>query len=372
MSEAQKTIFLVDDEVVNLAVGKNALSDFYSVFTLDSGETMLELLGKVLPDLILLDVNMPGMNGYEAIKRLKANDDTADIPVIFLTGLNDEEEELTGLTLGAVDYITKPFLPTLLRKRIEIHLLMESQRRQLLFFSSLLVAEIAALDRLSRMKTEFLGNLSHELKTPLTVVLGDLQRIGREIRKCGFENERVLESLERAGGEVKRMARLTDSAIKMATQTDYHSEMEVVDTTRLFTLGIEGYRAIAERQGNRLVLEMDDHLPPIYGNTDQLLSVLSNLLTNANKHTINGEITVTVEDKLTHVSVCVRDNGAGIARDMLQRVFERGMSGSGSTGMGLSICKSIVLSHGGDISIDSEVGYGTAVTFTVAAYNKEG
>jgi len=122
MNTERKTIFLVDDDITNLTVGRNALAEFYNVFTMDSGERMFKMLEKNIPDLILLDVNMPEMSGYEAIKVLKGVKRTGDIPVIFLTAQSDNDSELEGLSLGAIDYITKPFTPVLLLKRIEIHL----------------------------------------------------------------------------------------------------------------------------------------------------------------------------------------------------------------------------------------------------------
>jgi len=131
----RKTIFLIDDDITNLTVGKNALADSYDVFTLNSGTVMMEMLENLTPDLILLDVNMPEMDGYEAITMLKANERTANIPVIFLTALNHEETELKGLSMGAIDYIIKPFSAPLLLKRIEVHLLVETQKRELVFFN---------------------------------------------------------------------------------------------------------------------------------------------------------------------------------------------------------------------------------------------
>ena len=366
---ARKIIFLVDDEIINLKMGKAALSESYNVFALDSVESMFELLDAVLPDLILLDVNMPNMNGYEAIKRVKENERTAGIPVIFLTSLNDTEMEIKGLSMGAVDYITKPFSAPLLLKRIEIHLLLESQKRELRFFNENLVAENAVLDGLSRMKTEFLGNLSHEIKTPLTVILSDIQRIGREIRKHGFENERVNESISRANDEIMRMARLTDSAIKMASMQEYHDKMDFLDAASLFRTGAEGYRSIIEKRGNELTINTEENLPRIYGNADQLIGVLSNLLTNANNHTKDGKLSVIIKAKEQFIAVTVKDTGAGISQEMLPQVFNRGVSGSSSTGMGLPICKNIVEAHGGKIDIKSVQGKGTTATFTIAVYD---
>jgi len=114
-----KTIILADDDPTNLAVGSDALDEYYDVLTLNSGARLLKALEKNIPDLILLDVEMPEMNGYEVIKRIKGKPETAHIPVIFLTAKSDDENELEGLSLGAIDYIIKPFSPALLRKRID-------------------------------------------------------------------------------------------------------------------------------------------------------------------------------------------------------------------------------------------------------------
>ncbi|MDR1812864.1 MAG: response regulator [Candidatus Fibromonas sp.] len=131
MGVERKTVFLVDDNATNLTVGKAALAEHYKVLTLDSGERLLKVLEKNIPDLILLDIEMPEMNGYETIKAIKSKKETENIPVIFLTAKSDGDSELEGLSLGAIDYITKPFSPPLLLKRIEVHLLVESQKLEL-------------------------------------------------------------------------------------------------------------------------------------------------------------------------------------------------------------------------------------------------
>ena len=125
----KKLIILVDDNPANLKIGKNVLSEKYRVATAPSAEKLFGLLENNYPAIILLDIEMPEMNGYEAIKILKSKPETKNIPVIFLTGRSESDDELEGLTLGAVDYITKPFQPSLLLKRIELHLLVEIQRK---------------------------------------------------------------------------------------------------------------------------------------------------------------------------------------------------------------------------------------------------
>ncbi|MDR2301172.1 MAG: response regulator [Deltaproteobacteria bacterium] len=131
MDSKRKKIMLVDDNIANLAMGKNMLKEAYEVYPVPSAAKLFDLMDHVTPALILLDVMMPEMNGYEAIKKLKANERFADIPVIFLTSMNDEDSELEGLSLGAIDYVIKPFSAPLLLKRIENHLLIVSQKAEL-------------------------------------------------------------------------------------------------------------------------------------------------------------------------------------------------------------------------------------------------
>jgi len=131
MENDKKLIILVDDNPANLRIGKNVLAEKYSIATAPSAEKLFSILENNNPSLILLDVDMPETDGYETIKNLKSKPETKHIPVIFLTGKTETGDELKGLSLGAIDYITKPFQPTLLLKRIEVHLLVENQRKTL-------------------------------------------------------------------------------------------------------------------------------------------------------------------------------------------------------------------------------------------------
>ena len=127
----RKSLFIVDDNLTNLNIARDILSKDYNVITIPSAMKMFEMLRKTIPDIILLDIEMPEMNGYEAIKILKADENYKHIPIIFITVRGDSASELNGLSLGAVDYISKPFAPQLLAKRIEIHATLESQKEQL-------------------------------------------------------------------------------------------------------------------------------------------------------------------------------------------------------------------------------------------------
>jgi putative two-component system response regulator len=154
-------VALVDDSTANLLVGKRILSEKFDVETLMSAEAMFVYLETTLPDLILLDVLMPEMSGYEAIVLLKGSQRTRDIPVIFLTSLTDSENEIEGLDLGAVDYILKPFSPALLIKRIESHLLLEDQKKELKGYASHLEDMVAEKTRtISTLQESILVTMS--------------------------------------------------------------------------------------------------------------------------------------------------------------------------------------------------------------------
>jgi len=131
MRQDRKIVILVDDNPINLKLARNTLMEKYDVFTVPSAEKLFQLLEKTQPDIILLDVMMPGMSGYEAIKILKTDPRNSEIPVIFLTAKSDTNSELEGFVHGAVDYVSKPFSPQLLLKRVDVHVLVESQKREL-------------------------------------------------------------------------------------------------------------------------------------------------------------------------------------------------------------------------------------------------
>ena len=142
MDSIRDTIFIIDDDMTNLTVARKSLSGKYDVFVAPSGEKLFLLLDKITPSLILLDIEMPEMDGYVVIKKLKADERTKHIPVIFLTAKIDPDSEIKGLSLGAVDYITKPFSQELLTKRVDLHILFEKQKKELLRHNLTLEGEI--------------------------------------------------------------------------------------------------------------------------------------------------------------------------------------------------------------------------------------
>ncbi|MDR0221652.1 MAG: HAMP domain-containing histidine kinase [Lachnospiraceae bacterium] len=211
-------------------------------------------------------------------------------------------------------------------------------------------------------KAEFWQGFSHEMKTQLTVISTSILNASDQL-DFAMDKEDMRASLVSAQQEVMRMSRMMDSALKFLT-TDVNQYMTALDLGEILRTSAETYRPLAKRQGNVLLLEIPPDLPLVSGNEDMLLQTLSNLLANANRHTKAGEISLIAVAGEEYVSVTVRDNGAGIAPEILPQVFERGVSTAGS-GRGLPICKIIVESLGGQIAVESEQGKGTAVTFTL-------
>jgi putative two-component system response regulator len=186
---AKKKIILVDDNPANLTACKKSLKDLYDVFPVPSAEKMFELLLHVFPDLILLDVEMPGTNGYEAMQKLREHEVYKDIPVIFLSAMDDAQSEIEGLNLGAVDYIHKPFVGPLLLRRIEMHLAVTEGKQELLALNNSIQALMAqdaySTDQKVEAKEEtikelltkgaLLSRMGHEIRAPLNTIIEMIQ-----------------------------------------------------------------------------------------------------------------------------------------------------------------------------------------------------
>jgi DNA-binding response OmpR family regulator len=198
-----KKIIVVDDQAANLNICKKTLKDSYEVFLVTSAEQMFKILTHTIPDLILLDVEMPVTNGYETMRILKSNDAHKHIPVIFLSAMDDAQSEMEGLDLGAIDYIHKPFVSALLLKRIETHISIIDGKKELLTLNNSIEkllapgsngekpdieAEEEALRELL-LKGKLLTKMGHELRAPLNTITEMLETAIkseniREIKHC--------------------------------------------------------------------------------------------------------------------------------------------------------------------------------------------
>jgi len=239
-----------------------------------------------------------------------------------------------------------------------------------------LADENAALESLSRMKSKYLANISHETKTPLAIISSNVQLaadIFEDLKMDNKDGKLISEALRFAQETTLRVGRISDNNLKLASMQEIQEKISEVNIARLIKGSTEMNRRTIEQKGTKLSVTIPDDLPTVCGNADNLNQVLDNLIANAYSHMAGGEITVQVESESGIITVSITDSGQGISPQLLPTVFNRGITGSnGGTGLGLSICKQIIESHGGKIWLDSPVanGKGTKVTFTIPEYKK--
>jgi signal transduction histidine kinase len=226
------------------------------------------------------------------------------------------------------------------------------------------------LAQVSRAKSEFLSNASHEMRTPLTVISVNVQTVSDILDELAVKDEEAAELLKNAQGEIIRLGRMVGGMLTLASMSE-SADRRKLDLSALIESGAETLRLSLSKHGNAIETEIEPGLA-VFGNADLLAQVLANLLQNVNAHMENGTAEVSAMRHGTTITVTVRDSGTGIAPELLPRVFERGVSGGipsgGGTGFGLYLCKTVIESHGGRIWIESEPGRGTSVSYTLPVY----
>lgn len=224
-------------------------------------------------------------------------------------------------------------------------------------------AENEMLTEMNRLKSAFYTDMSHEMKTPLTIIAVNAQFAAQNI-ESGEIDEEMVTDLNAISTEARRLAQMVTSLVGIGRMQD--SNEGLLDLKSLLVETVRIYQSLFARKGNKLTVEEIPELPPVAGIADQLIQVLINLLSNANRHTEGGNVFIKAEVLSDKVKISVIDNGSGIAMDMLPHVFERFCHGEkGGSGLGLYICKTIIEDHGGEMGIESEEGIGTTVWFTL-------
>ena len=229
-----------------------------------------------------------------------------------------------------------------------------------------LMSENEALDRLNRMKTEFFQDMSHDFKTPLTVISTSVLN-AVDMLDFEMDKDEMRESLNLAQSEIMRMSRLVEGALKQAALQGSQHGAGPIDIAPILRKVSGTYHAFLERHGNKLIVSVPGTLPHVYGSVDMLLNVLANLISNANRYTRNGEIEMSADVEDPFVCITVRDTGTGVKPEIMANIFTRGTSENGS-GLGLTISKTAIETYGGTITIDSEEDVGTTVKFTMPIY----
>lgn len=228
------------------------------------------------------------------------------------------------------------------------------------------------LERLDKLRKNVLANVSHEMKTPLSSMKGYALLAVEDIDD-GTVNADTRKNMRLLSREAQRLSDLATGLLRIsaAADTEMAWERRTLNLSEIFEQAADTCRPIAAKNNNRLETHIGKGLPPVRVNADMIHQVLLNLTANAGRHTRNGTITFSAELKDDEIVVTVSDNGRGISPELLPHVFERRVSGGGSDGLGLSICRDIVEAHGGRITIESTPGEGTRVTFTLPV-GKEG
>ena len=231
MERIRHKVIIVDDNPISLSLGRNLLRSFYEVFPATSGQKLFQILEKIIPELILLDVEMPEMSGFDAIKRLKADSRYADIPVIFLTGKDDEASEMEGFDLGAVDYVSKPFSGPLLLKRIANHILLEQQRRDLLANQEALQDYADNLEEKVREKTAEILNLQNAvLNTIAELVEFRDKSTGGHVMRTQRYLEVLIKEMQRTGVYAEETSEWDVELMLLSAQLHDVGKIVITDT----------------------------------------------------------------------------------------------------------------------------------------------
>lgn len=353
-----ETILIVDDTPANLGVLVETLGVAgYQLMVAEDGEEALAQTAQTQPDLILMDVMMPGIDGFETCRRLKARPETKDIPVLFMTALTETTDKVKAFAAGAVDYIAKPIEHEEALARIHTHLSIRRLQREL-------HEQIA-------LKQKFMKIAGHDLRNPLFLILLATEMARRQ---TGVPPKvvRFLESIEESAAHIRR---IIDTFLQIrAPNTTAPKETTGVDLAMLGTAVVRQHEHAAETKSIRLTLENAESLPLVRSEAALAYQAFSNFISNALKFTpVGGQVTVRTQRQGEAVRVEVQDTGPGVPakeRDNLfrkpGRLSPRPTAGEESTGHGLTIVKQLVESQGGTVGATFPTDGGSIFWFEFA------
>ncbi len=398
-------ILIVDDMLNNLRVLSSMLTNHgYKVRKATNGDRAIQAVQAVRPDLILLDINMPEMDGYEVCRQLKQSDSTRSIPIIFISALGEVDDKVKAFEAGGVDYITKPFqLPEIL-VRVENHLRICDLQRQLQQQNQTLHQEVQdritaqqALKRLNddleqrvQSRTAELATANEELRTlearlrqQLNVFL---HAVSHDLRNPVLGTSMVLQNLVAQAGDGIEVPKTILQRMIEGNERQLHLINSLIDTHAAEVLGIilkrqtihlpdlvrsalNDLQPLMDKENVSYDVEISSDLIAIEADPLQLARVYQNLIANALRHNPPGiHLTIQAEQQEDSIDCRVIDNGVGIQPDHLNQLFDLYFQGnqkrrSVGLGLGLYLCQQIIQAHGGTIWVESQVGEGTTFHF---------
>ncbi len=368
------SILIVDDNPTNLKVLYDYFAEQnYHLLVAEDGEAAIEQAQYSCPDLILLDVMMPGIDGFETCRRLKENPATREIPVIFMTALADTPFILKGFSVGAVDYLTKPLQQEEVSVRVMNHIRTCSLQRALREEIEVRRQVEEELRVVNQGKDRFFNIIAHDLKTPMHGAVFFSETMLEAVRaRKDAELEEIAQIVLESTSAVGRL--LLDLLAWAEIQMDrVEVRKETSDLAELVRLNVTLAQVLARQKEITLVNRVEGPLP-VHADTRMIDTVVRNLLGNAIKFTQpGGRVEITAAAAGGEVTVTVSDSGIGISSDKLPRLFEIGQgkstygtSGESGTGLGLPLCRDMVEKNGGRIWVEPQPR-GSVFSFTVPA-----
>jgi len=365
----KQNILIIDDTPENLHFLSNGLTrKGYEVKCAISGSIALLRVFAELPDLILLDIKMPEMNGYEVCEYLKANEKTREIPVIFLSALHEVSDKVKAFASGGVDYITKPFQFEEVLARVENQLTIARLQKQLQQQNLCLQELNEELAKSNQELEEFTYIVSHDLQEPLRAVSSFTQLLAENHQS--YLNSEANEYIAFILDGTTRMSQLIKDLLAYSRVGKQAREFELTDCKMVLTDVLADLQITIAETSAKITY---DSLPTVMGDSVQLAQLFQNLISNAIKFhrpEIAPLIKISVELKSDEWLFGVHDNGIGIKTRHFERIFQifKRLHTFGhypGTGIGLAICKKIVEHHEGCIWVESELGVGTTFYFTI-------
>jgi len=347
-------VLVVDDNPQNVELLEAYLvPEKYDVVTAFDGVQAVERVEEGLPDIVLLDVMMPNMNGYEVCKKLKEDERTRFIPIVMITALKELEDKIRSIEAGADDFLTKPF------NKLELLTRIKSLIRVKRLHDDLEQSYIT-LKELENTKESLTQLIVHDLKNPLTGIKANLEIVGMEELS---ETQECLDAAQRSCDLLFNMIQdLLD--ISRMEEGKLNLNLETVSVSDLVAAVISEIESSARSEDKEVVADVEDDLPGMEADRNLLYRILSNLMINAVKHTGRGG-TITVRSRLQEggFQFQVQDTGQGIPPEYIEKIFEKfaqvESKQRAGTGLGLTFCKMAVEAHGGNIDVVSVEGEGS-------------